>query len=128
MKIWLRRQIGFHVVQTYIPSVIFVSLSWLALFVSPESIPGMTYFIQIQKSNIKNNNTLIFAHTRNDNNRKIFFRSNRNGHDNVIDTDCHVWGNTSKCAKGILRFIPWHMDGYVHNICLWDYDRIYDCA
>ena len=125
MKIHLRRQIGFHIVQTYIPSIIFVSLSWLALFVSPESIPGMTYFIQVQKPTI---NTLILTHPRNNINRKIFFRSNRNGHDNFIDTDGHVWGNASKCAKGILRFIPRHMDGDLHNICLWDYDRIYDCA
>ena len=69
MKIHLRRQIGFHIVQTYIPSIIFVSLSWLALFVSPESIPGMTDFIQIQKINIK---TLIFNHPRNNINRNIF--------------------------------------------------------
>ena len=69
MKIHLRRQIGFHIVQTYIPSIIFVSLSWLALFVSPESIPGMTDFIQIQKINIK---TLIFNHPINNINRNIF--------------------------------------------------------
>lgn len=73
MKIRLRRQIGFHVVQTYIPSIIFVSLSWLTLFVSPESIPGKTYFIQIQKPTIKNLiDTLIFTHPRNNINRNIF--------------------------------------------------------
>ena len=69
MKIRLRRQIGFHVVQTYIPSIIFVSLSWLALFVSPESIPGMINFIQIQKPNIKN---IILTHSRNNINQIIF--------------------------------------------------------
>ena len=70
MKIRLRRQIGFHVVQTYIPSIIFVSLSWLALFVSPESIPGMKCFIQIQKPTIKH--SVIFTHPRNNINRNIF--------------------------------------------------------
>ena len=59
MKIRLRRQIGFHVVQTYIPSIIFVSLSWLTLFVSPESIPGMKCFMQIQKPTIKKKYSLI---------------------------------------------------------------------
>lgn len=74
MKIHLRRQIGFHIVQTYIPSIIFVSLSWLALFVSPESIPGMTDFIQIHKMNVITNivETLIFHHPRNNINRNIF--------------------------------------------------------
>ena len=47
MKIRLQRQLGYHVVQTYIPSIVFVTLSWLALFVSPESIPGKTVGIAI---------------------------------------------------------------------------------
>ena len=40
MKIRLQRQLGYHIVQTYIPSVMFVTLSWLALFISAESIAG----------------------------------------------------------------------------------------
>ena len=40
MKIQLQRHIGYHLVQTYIPSVVFVILSWLALFISTDSIPG----------------------------------------------------------------------------------------
>ena len=36
MKIRLQRQIGYHVTQTYIPSFLFVALSWLSLFVSPD--------------------------------------------------------------------------------------------
>ena len=43
MKIRLQRQLGYHLVQTYIPSVVFVTLSWLALFVSPDSIPGTNH-------------------------------------------------------------------------------------
>lgn len=41
MKIFLSREIGYHIVQTYIPSVVFVILAWLSLFISPESVPGI---------------------------------------------------------------------------------------
>ncbi|XP_071742936.1 glycine receptor subunit alpha-4-like [Lepeophtheirus salmonis] len=41
MNIHLRREIGYHIVQTYIPSMIFVIVAWLSLFIPPESIPGM---------------------------------------------------------------------------------------
>nr|XP_040565575.1 glycine receptor subunit alpha-4-like [Lepeophtheirus salmonis] len=40
MNIHLRREIGYHIVQTYIPSMIFVIVAWLSLFIPPESIPG----------------------------------------------------------------------------------------
>ena len=40
MKIHLTRHLGYHMVQTYIPSMVFVTLSWMALFVSAENIPG----------------------------------------------------------------------------------------
>ena len=40
MTIRLQRQLGYHLVQTYIPSVVFVTLSWLSLLVSPDSIAG----------------------------------------------------------------------------------------
>ncbi|TRY74426.1 hypothetical protein TCAL_05021, partial [Tigriopus californicus] len=40
MKIHLTREIGYHIVQTYIPSVIFVILAWLSMFISPDSVPG----------------------------------------------------------------------------------------
>ena len=40
MKIHLTRHLGYHLVQTYIPSMVFVTLSWMALFVSAENIPG----------------------------------------------------------------------------------------
>ena len=43
MRICLSRLISYHLVQTYIPSIIFVTLSWLSLFVSPEMVPG-NYF------------------------------------------------------------------------------------
>jgi hypothetical protein len=40
MKLYLNRVIGYHVVQTYIPSMVLVVLAWLSLFISPESVPG----------------------------------------------------------------------------------------
>jgi len=40
MKLHLTRQIGYHIVQTYIPSAVFVILAWLSLFISAESVPG----------------------------------------------------------------------------------------
>ncbi len=40
LRIRLTREIGYHVVQTYVPSVVFVALAWLSLFIAPESVPG----------------------------------------------------------------------------------------
>jgi len=40
MKLHLTRQIGYHIVQTYIPSAVFVVLAWLSLFIPAESVPG----------------------------------------------------------------------------------------
>ena len=63
MKIRLQRQLGYHLVQTYIPSIVFVTLSWLGLFVSAESIPGILYMhshlykVEIDK-NVSNYNKI----------------------------------------------------------------------
>ena len=40
LTISLRRQLPYHLCQTYLPSVIIVTLAWLSMFVSPDSIPG----------------------------------------------------------------------------------------
>jgi hypothetical protein len=40
VKVHLIRDIGYHVVQTYIPSVIFVTVGWLSMIIPPESVPG----------------------------------------------------------------------------------------
>jgi len=40
MKLHLTRQLTYHVVQTYIPSTVFVIIAWMSLFVPPESVPG----------------------------------------------------------------------------------------
>jgi len=40
MKLHFTRQLGYHLVQTYIPSAVFVVLAWLSLFIPVESVPG----------------------------------------------------------------------------------------
>ncbi|CAB4065750.1 unnamed protein product [Lepeophtheirus salmonis] len=40
MKIILKRNINYHLLQTYLPSGIFVFVAWLSLFLPPQSIPG----------------------------------------------------------------------------------------
>jgi hypothetical protein len=40
MRIVLRRKMSFHIMQTYIPSSIFVALAWLSAFIPPEQVPG----------------------------------------------------------------------------------------
>ena len=40
MKITLNRVLGYHLLQTYIPSGLFVILAWLSLFVPQSSVPG----------------------------------------------------------------------------------------
>ena len=40
IRVILRRKVSFHLVQTYIPSSIFVCLAWLSVFVPPEQVPS----------------------------------------------------------------------------------------
>jgi len=40
LQLHLTRQIGYHIVQTYIPSTVFVVLGWMSLFIPSESVPG----------------------------------------------------------------------------------------
>jgi len=40
LQLHLTRQIGYHIVQTYIPSSVFVVLAWLSMWIPPESVPG----------------------------------------------------------------------------------------
>merc|ERR1719445_1381460 len=40
MSLLLRRKISYHLLQTYLPSGLFVIVAWLSLFLPPESIPG----------------------------------------------------------------------------------------
>jgi len=51
MHIQLKRQYGYHLVQTFIPSVVFVTLAWLGIFVPIDTVhfvfPGIVYKRQI---------------------------------------------------------------------------------
>jgi hypothetical protein len=38
LKLIMTRKLNYHMVQTYIPSTIYLAVSWLALFVPPQSI------------------------------------------------------------------------------------------
>jgi gamma-aminobutyric acid receptor subunit alpha len=38
LKLVMIRKLSYHLVQTYIPSTIYLTVSWLALFVPPQSI------------------------------------------------------------------------------------------
>ena len=40
MTLLLRRKISYHLLQTFLPSGLFVIVAWLSLFLPPESIPG----------------------------------------------------------------------------------------
>jgi len=40
LKITLKRNIGYFVIQTFIPSALFVTLGYLSLYISPDAIPG----------------------------------------------------------------------------------------
>jgi uncharacterized membrane protein len=40
MTVRLKRRISYHLLQTYIPSLMFVIVSWLSFLVPPESVPG----------------------------------------------------------------------------------------
>ena len=39
LHIHLSRKINYHLIQTYIPSFLFVTVAWLSLFVNPEAMP-----------------------------------------------------------------------------------------
>ena len=40
LDIHLQRKVSYHMIQTYVPSMLFVTVAWLSLFVNPEAIPG----------------------------------------------------------------------------------------
>ena len=48
MKVILRRKVSFHLMQTYIPSSIFVVVAWLSVFIPPEQVPGTIVCISIK--------------------------------------------------------------------------------
>ena len=58
LNIHLSRKINYHLIQTYIPSILFVTVAWLSLFVNPEAIPGnvtrLSTIVEILKISIQN--------------------------------------------------------------------------
>ena len=40
MKITLKRNLGYHILQTFIPSTLFVILGYLSLYIPPDAVPG----------------------------------------------------------------------------------------
>ena len=40
LNIILNRKVNYHLINSYIPSCLFVTVAWLSLFVNPEAIPG----------------------------------------------------------------------------------------
>eukprot|EP00095_Tigriopus_kingsejongensis_P009947 maker-scaffold981_size73921-snap-gene-0.17 protein:Tk09947 transcript:maker-scaffold981_size73921-snap-gene-0.17-mRNA-1 annotation:"glycine receptor subunit alpha-4-like isoform x8" len=40
MRVLLTRKMSFHLMQTYVPSFIFVTLAWLTVFIPPDQVPG----------------------------------------------------------------------------------------
>ena len=36
----LRRQNGYHLIQTYIPTILIVTISWVSFWVDPNAVPG----------------------------------------------------------------------------------------
>ena len=117
LKIRLQRQIGYHITQTYIPSFLFVVLSWLSLFVSPDSIPGKS------KSYFKLNTIYSYYPILWYDRIKLKFdaylyRSCWHGYDDFTYSYCHVWFYTRECSKGFVFLLFRYMDGYMYCICL----------
>ena len=50
MKITLRRNIGYHVMQTFIPSTLFVTLGYLSLYIPPGAVPGRVAMVRLRTS------------------------------------------------------------------------------
>lgn len=47
LHIHLSRKVHYHLIQTYIPSCLFVTVAWLSLFVNPEAIPGRVSMVMM---------------------------------------------------------------------------------
>ena len=60
MKITLDRVLGYHLMQTYLPSGLFVFLAWLSLFLPPSSVPGRVAMGMLTILSL----TVMFGHVR----------------------------------------------------------------
>ena len=93
LTLHLSRSSGFHLLQTYLPSFIFVLLGWLGLFIPRTSVPGrvgmgMTTILTLTAM-------LRFAIPPSPFNTHSF---------------CMQWGE-AECAKSVLCLLPGCLDG-----------------
>jgi len=47
LKIRLNRKVNYHLINSYIPSCLFVIVAWLSLFINPEAIPGRVSMVMM---------------------------------------------------------------------------------
>lgn len=47
LRLTFTRKMTYHLVQTYLPSVIFVTLAWLSLLIDPAAIPGRVSMVMM---------------------------------------------------------------------------------
>ena len=47
LRIHLSRKINYHLLQTYVPSLLFVIIAWLSLFINPDAIPGRVSMVMM---------------------------------------------------------------------------------
>lgn len=47
LRISLQRKLAYHLTQTFIPSLLFVSLAWLSLLIDPSAVPGRVSMVMM---------------------------------------------------------------------------------
>ena len=47
LNIKLSRKVNYHLINSYIPSCLFVIVAWLSLFINPEAIPGRVSMVMM---------------------------------------------------------------------------------
>jgi hypothetical protein len=87
MRVILSRKMSFHIIQTYIPSAMFVALAWLTIFIPPEQVPG--------NDRVTGDNADLGTVT--------FFRSRDHDHDDTLNSDSNVRVSERQRPQGFLR-------------------------
>ena len=65
----MTRKINYHLVQTYLPSILFVVIAWLSLLINPEAIPGRVSMVMMTMLTIM----AMFAGVRQSTPKVIFY-------------------------------------------------------
>ena len=102
LKLVLRRKLKYHLIQTYMVSTVFLTISWLALFLPPNSIAerlaiAMTILLTL---------TSMFASER-----RSASHQRVGSHPDIIDID-------QVSPARVLRDLPGHVDGLLHRLRL----------